>query len=486
VKRWIAGIILLVVAGAAAFVLLPRHVPDLPPLRPLVVNHVTIINPGAAAQPDMTVVIRGDRIVAVSRDARSSPDALLVDGRGKFLIPGLWDMHIHGVYAKATRDFVQPLLVVNGVTGARVMASELPYDQISRQKEPHLQPDQLAPRTVSSGRTVNGPRGASKTSIVVQSARDGTAAIDSVLRSGGTFVKLFNNTPRAAYFTLLHEARSRGVRVTGHLPWEIDALEASDSGQAIEHVTSLMRSCSSREVELRDSLTRVRGTRAAAGTERRVIGYANNSFDLARCRVLAARFAAHQTWLAPTLAAVYRKTTSSASAAAVHYVPGGKSELEDARAWEARRSAGEQRFLQLQWQHARKIVNLMHRAGAPILAATDAIAPTLVPGFSLHDELALLVSAGLTPAEALDAATGAPVRYLGMTDSLGSIAPGKLADLVLLAGNPLADIRNTRKIEAVVLRGHFLERRYLDDVLRDLRRRARNASLKQQIAHVIH
>jgi len=143
-------------------------------------------------------------------------------------------------------------------------------------------------------------------------------------------------------------------------------------------------------------------------------------------------------------------------------------------------------MLQLQWQRARQIVNVMHQAGAPIVAATDAIAPTLVPGFSLHDELALLVSAGLTPAEALDAATGAPVRYLGMADSLGSIAPGKQADLVLLSGDPLADVRNTRKIEAVVLRGHFLDRRYLDDALRDLRRRARNVSLKQQIAHIIH
>jgi hypothetical protein len=254
--------------------------------------------------------------------------------------------------------------------------------------------------------------------------------------------------------------------------------DASDAGQrSVEHEDDLMRACSSRDAELRATL----GDRAAlAGRRERDVvreqaRVLRASDDPARCGALVARLARNGTRVVPTLT-VYQPYARALDTAGTHpdrlaYVPRALREAWRQRpsvaAFEPADSAVVAAFFSL----AR--TGELQRAGVRLMVGTDAPLPYVVPGFSVHDELELLVRAGLTPMQALDAATREPAAYLHALDSLGTVTQGRLADLVLLDADPLADIRNTTRIHAVITDGRLLDRAALDAMLTTARRRAR-------------
>jgi len=257
----------------------------------------------------------------------------------------------------------------------------------------------------------------------------------------------------------------------------LTAAEASDAGQrSIEHLTGVALGCSTREdALLRDVSATIasRGWAAASSLVRSRPAEIASSFDAERCHALAAHFVRNATWQVPTLTVLhnmaYLDDPSLEDDPRLRFIPKAVRQQWGVRAEAIDRQssfAGARALYQRQLE----IVGALYRDSVPILAGTDELNPYCLPGFSLHDELARLVQAGLTPLAALQAATLAPARFLGMTDRLGTVEVGKLADLVLLDADPLADIRNTTRIAAVVMNGRLIDAAARERMMRDAAR----------------
>jgi imidazolonepropionase-like amidohydrolase len=433
-----------------------------PPTGALAFTHVTVIDTArGVAHDDQTVLVAGERITEVGKagTVNMPTGAHVVPADGKFLIPGLWDMHVHtfahGRGPRSTQTWFFPLFIANGVTGVRDMwTTGDDFLQLLQFRKGLADGPLLVPRYGAVGWLTDGPslllaRGQRPDDVVStpQEARD---FVRRVKAAGLDFVKLHNNVPRAAYFALADEANKAGIPFEGHVPFAITAAEASDAGQrSMEHLFGTDIGCSSKELELQSFLVQGKGW----GPEREKDMV--DTYDQKRCEELLQKFARNQTWQAPTLGAAAGEPRL-ASDARNKYVP---ATLGPGTQQERPRGPGD--------QYRQRIVAMMNRAGVPLLAGTDVAAVRLYPGFSLHDQLALLVQAGLTPGEALKSATYNPAKFLNMLDHLGTVENGKLADLVLLDANPLDDIHNTQKIDAVVVNGRYLDRRALDKLLAD-------------------
>ena len=360
----------------------------------------------------MTVLVSGNRIGAVgtAADVPIPPGTETVDGTGKFLIPGLWDMHGH--LTDATESAF-PLLIMNGVTGVRDMGGEL--DQIDRWRTEIDRGERIGPHIVRAGPFVDGPNEAPH-HLTIRTPEEARRIVHELKGKGVDFIKVHNALPRDAFFALMDEARKEHIPVAVHLPKEVTAAEASEAGAvSLEHIEMLGQSALLRKD-------------ATAKTVKDAV--AENEGPLGQQTF--ATFVKNGTWYVPTLVA---------------YERGFVLWSNNPRALVPR--------LEI---HRRQValVGAMHKAGVRIMAGSDFSDWALVPGVDLHNELALLVEAGFSPMEALQAATLSPAEFLGMRDSLGTVEAGKIADLVLLDANPLESISHTRKINAVVLGGRLL------------------------------
>ena len=413
-----------------------------PPPEPCIaITHVTVVDVAQGVLvPGQNVIVRGGRIVKVgdTLEVNVPPRAEVVDGRGKFVIPGLWDMHVHALFnGEVARTFL-PAFVASGVTGVRDMGGKL--DVLRAARWAVLAGTLVGPRIVAAGVILDGPQPLdSAVSFAVGTPEAGQAAVDSLARAGADFIKVYTLLPRDAYFAVLREAARLHLPVAGHVPAGVTTLEAADSGQrSIEH--------------LRDEVEPLCALATAPA-----------------CVRLFESLRTHRTWLVPTLVVLRVKAILNDS-----------SLVQDPRlatvpalvrnAWEAIRIVNQGR-LPAYWREKRTrffgelaLTGVAWRDSVPLLAGTDAGALYAYPGSSLHDELVQLVRAGLTPAAALRSATLAPAEFVGATDSLGAVARGMVADLVLLGADPLADIGNTRTVEAVVLRGRLFRRAALDSL----------------------
>lgn len=453
----------------------------------MAITNVTVIDmTGAPARPGMTVVVSGEYVTGLGRtDSVAIPtSAVIVDGTGRFLIPGLWDMHVHlddpEIWhlhpTSAEKELQFPLLIANGVTGVRDMGGGL--EQVLRwraQIEAGLRP---GPK-IFVGPLVDGPPPQWQGSIIASTAAEGREAVRALDRRGMDFIKVYQRLPRDVFLAIAEEARRRGLPFAGHVPSRVGAAEASDAGQrSMEHLFGLHLATSSREEEFQRFIDSVfalgRGpgravTLLTSGADPRLWA----SHDTAKAAALFARFVRNGTYQTPTMRAFwgYANVTDSAVLRdpRLRYAP---RFLRDY--WAAQRAAAtgpgaERRLGELRaaWPHAMALIGRMHRAGVPMLVGTDLGAqPYNFPGFAIHEEIALLVEAGMPPMAALQAATVNAARFLGVLDSFGTVEWGKVADLVLLDADPLADIRNTSRIRAVVLRGHLYGRTELDAMLR--------------------
>jgi imidazolonepropionase-like amidohydrolase len=298
----------------------------------------------------------------------------------------------------------------------------------------------IGPRIVAAGAILDGPEPVDPTvSIAVGDTGAARRAVDSVANAGADFVKVYTLLPREAYFAVLREAARRHLSVAGHVPAAVTVLEAADSGQrSIEH--------------LRDEI------------EPLCIQAAD-----AACARLLDTLRARGTALVPTLVVLRVKAILDDSSLVLDprlaTVPSlVRSAWDGIRSGKLGRPPDYWREKRARFFGELALTGAAFLAGVPLLAGTDAGALYTYPGSSLHDELAQLVRAGLTPAAALRAATLGPAEFLGATDSLGTVAVGRVADLVLLDADPLTDIKNTRRIAAVVLRGRLFARPALDSL----------------------
>lgn len=445
--------------------------------KPLVFTHATVIDAtGGPAQPDMTVVVTADRISQLGKSGELSvpTGAQVIDATGKFLIPGLWDMHIHWY----DKDYL-PLFIANGVTGVRVMWGMPMHHEWRKEIESGKL---LGPRMYIASPIVDGPRAFWQGSITVANAAEGRAVVAKVKQQGADFVKVYSYLPRDAYFAIADEAKKENIPFEGHVPITVSAEEASEAGQkSIEHLTGILPACSSREGELlkatqedfAEALTSAKPMASVRGgpksSERQRV--ALETYDSRKADALFAEFEKNHTWQCPTLTVL--RSFASITDPSFTNDPRLKFMPREIRSsWDPsrdvrlkNRSAGAIETEKKVYLKNLEIVGAMQRAGVGIIAGTDTLNPYCFPGFSLHDELGLLVQSGLTPMEALQAATLNAARFMGRENELGTIEAGKLADLVLLDANPLDDIANTRKIDAVVYGGRLFPKPVLDEML---------------------
>lgn len=402
--------------------------------RSIVFDRVTIIDVKTAAlRSGMTVIVTGDRIAAIGKTGtiKIPKDAEIIEARGKFLIPGLWDMHAHLGSDDFDKNAHLRLFIAGGVTGIRLMDGDAEYYRWRKESESGKL---LAPRmSIASAQIGFGD-------LANVSEAQAREEVRRAKRDGADFIKVHDYLSRESYFAVIDEATRSNLPVAGHVPVSITAAEAARAGQkSIEHFTGLDEA----------------------------------KADAYKADVLIAFLKKYDTWLCPTI--IMRSNYASLDNAGFaddprlkYMKPSWKKRWLNMTNDSAKTPVEEWKKRRETIQKEKALVGKMQRAGVGILAGTDTANPYVFPGFSLHDELAMLVEAGLTPIQALQAATINPAKFLKKSDSLGTIEKGNLADLVLLDANPLENISNTKKINAVVLNGRLFNRNDLDKMLAEI------------------
>ncbi|MEO8448329.1 MAG: amidohydrolase family protein [Gemmatimonadota bacterium] len=429
---------------------------------PIAFTHVTVID-GRSATPltDQTVIVRDRHIVAEgsSRSTRVPGGIRIIRARGKYLIPGLWDMHVHTTMPGG-RD-VLALYIGNGVTGVRDMADD--WTVLTGWRKEIARGTLVGPRIVASGPYLEGgdvpiPH------LLVKKAEDAQPAVDSLIRLGVDFVKVHSQLTRETYFAIARAARARGIPFAGHVPRVVGAADASDSGQrSIEHLLTIPNQCTPEETKALEPRFSVQGA-------------------LGRCSMddlgpLFQRLVRNDTWVVPTLTAqlevaLWPKRALPGDSFA-RYIPDTlRRYVAEIFPMPADVPPDADVVGLALFEKRIAVVGALHRAGVHVMPGTDAPLRNSAPGFGLHQELGYFVRAGLSPFDVLRSATLEPARFLGVLDSLGTVETGKIADLVLLDANPLDDIANTGRISAVVANGRLFDVRH-DNAGRylDVRRR---------------
>lgn len=435
-----------------------------------VLTGATLINgTDAAPLPDAVIALAGDRIVAVGRraDFPLPPGIPTVDLAGKFVIPGLWDMHVH--QTEAERIF-PPLHVVNGVTGIREMWGTPGTHDLRRRIELG---QAFGPRMVVASNIIDGPHGIWPGSQMVATEAEGRAAVRQAQREGADFVKVYSMLGRETYLAIADEAHRAGIRFAGHVPTQVSVGEAVDAGQhTLEHMIGMLVATSSRAAELHAELRGIDPSELKAGTFAPLLEQAAaQTFSPEVAAALANQITQRGSWLSPTLVVMQRflsgGTPGDPHDDRLRYMP------PSVRTWWQNLGAQPdsppiRAALQANHRARVQVLGVMHAAGVGIVAGTDCANPFVFPGFALHEELELLVQAGLSPLRALQAATRDAARCLGMEHVTGTVEPGKFADLVVLEADPLAAITNTTRIHAVVSRGRYLGPDDRARILRDV------------------
>jgi imidazolonepropionase-like amidohydrolase len=447
----------------------------------LAITHVTVIDAtGAPARPDMTVLITDRKVAVVGGFSSVSipRNAQIIDASGKFLIPGLVDAHLHLTDAgepSGSREFFLPLLLANGITTVRDMGGYL--ESLVPLRRDIRQGKRLGPQIFFAGPYLDGSPPSFQPSLVVTNAVEAAEDVHTLVQQGVDFIKVQSILSRDAYFAIAQAVRREHITFVGHVPDRVTAAEASDAGQkSVEHLTGVLRACSSEEPRLvREQFQAGPKNATPESSHAREMKWEREllqTYSNKQAGALLAKFVHNQTWQVPTLILLRNDAypgpeTDSPDDPLLQFVP-----RSIAARWKQVRLTQDKLFSASDFELREKllaqsmhVVALMQSSGVPILAGTDSAAPYVIPGFALHEELALLVKAGLSPMQALAAATKNPADFLGKNGTQGAIEAGKNADLLLLDSDPLEDIRNTRRIRAVILRGRLLDRSTLDKFL---------------------
>jgi hypothetical protein len=429
----------------------------------LAFTHVNVIDTIAGlTKPDMTVIVRKGHIIQVDNagDVEIPKDTEVVDCVGKYIIPGLWDMHTHWYETEYL-----PLFIANGITGIRLMSgAPIHFNWIREIKAGRL----IGPRIVEASRILDGPNSVWPGSVVVTNKEQARQTVGHAKNGGVDFIKVYSGLSREAYFAIADECKKQNIPFVGHVPYVLLTSEASDAGQkSIEHLLAIVRGCAKHEDDLRQTLPKDKRSYD------RVFEQGLDSYDSEKAKRLYETFLRNGTWLCPTMTLSRGRflihTESISADSRLDHVPRFlRQQWEDSRAGLIRQraeqgwSSGEEVY-----KKCLKFVGSLRNSGLErqILAGTDTGNPYCLPGYSLHDELELLVQSGFTAAEALRASTCNAARFLGREASLGTVEKGKLAELVLLEADPLEDIRNTTRIAGVVFDGKLYSKPELQEML---------------------
>ncbi len=408
------------------------------PGQSVAITEVTLIDVVTGRrQTGVTVVTRGDRITAIGAKPAIPPAAAIVNGKGKFLIPGLWDMHTHH---QGTGADCLDLFVAKGVVGTRDMGGDA--DFILPLRERVKSGAVLGPEIVASGPILDDAPPGFPYRRRVTNAQEARAAVADLKRLGVDFIKVHDHTPREVFFAIAQEAPKQGLTFAGHVPMSVKVEEAADAGiRSIEHLSNY-----------------------------EVFGecLVNDQYTTAGCRHLFEKLAAKGVWQTPTMAffETIPDVFEGKPLAHAEYASDSLLKLTRDNIEASHVPVSTLEKMRLAAHVSLQAIHDLQSISNRFLAGCDG----LVPGFCLHDELEWFTKAGFSPLEALQTATINPARFLGRENSQGSVEVGKRADLVLLDADPLLDIRNVTRIAGVVVRGTLLTRPAIDRIVAAHRR----------------
>ncbi|WP_133272117.1 amidohydrolase family protein [Hymenobacter radiodurans] len=447
----------------------------------LVITHVNVIDVlTGTVQPDQNVVIANGLIQRIE-SAQKAPQraSQRVDGTGKYLMPGLWDMHVHfrggDTLTEANKNLL-PLYMAHGITTVRDAGGDL-TPAVYAWREQINAGNLAGPRIFTSGPKIDGPGGTWPGSLGVETPAQITAALDSLQKLKVDYVKIYESKISGeAFLNVISEAEKRGLKTTGHMPYTVTLREASERGlDASEHLYYVFKGCSSREDSLTTAIKQSLLTSKPLGLFA-VLPTIYKTYDPTVAAAMFKTLADRKTAVVPTL--FIQKTLANiteqdhARDTMLAYIDPRIQATYMGRYNNAKRQPKETvAFGKKLSAKFMSMIPEMQAAGVTILAGSDSgpFNSFVYPGASLQGELELLVQAGLTPAQALRAATINGATFMGVADKSGSIGPGKYADLVLLNQNPLTDISNIKKIDTVISRGKLYSAKELAESLRKIK-----------------
>ena len=458
----------------------------------LLIRHVNLIDlSGGEVLPACSVLIANDRIAFILDPSQNSDIRLKapksIDATGMYLIPGLWDMHAHPDDPEVWRmqpteeakNTLLPLFVVNGVTGIRDMGGDIGL--VKRWRAAYEKGELLAPQIVAGGPLLDGPNPMWDGSVGISGPEAVKPVVDSLINQGVDFLKVYSLLPRETYLALSTYANEIGFPFVGHVPYTVLPSEAAQTGmKGQEHLLEILRECADPPPQaLLDSLEGL--------NDRIERSNGLNAFRLAtyresRADSLFALFRELGTWHCPTLSMwqknAWYESELEKDRPLLEYLPpylrtywtpevNDHLKNRDREAYIAIKQRLYERYLQM--------VGRMQELGVPLLAGTDMGAnPLCHPGEGVHNELEALVEAGLTPLQALRTATLNPAAFLGIEADYGTLETGKKADLVVLGGNPLESIGQTRNIAFVLRDGQLLDAARLSAIRQEILAQNRN------------
>jgi cytosine/adenosine deaminase-related metal-dependent hydrolase len=455
-----------------AFALISVTAPNARAQSETLLGDVTIVDVAEGTLvPGQTVLIRDGQIVEVGESIMSDT-ATPVDGAGGYLIPGLWDSHVHIFSSGSEPDTALPLYLVNGVTGIRDMGALWPIAEQQALQARIEAGEVLGPRLILAGAWVDASPGSWPGMFLADTPDEARAVVDRIADEGWAAVKAYSMLDEATYLALAEAAHHAGLPFVGHIPERVALGTAIEAGQdGMEHFGRVAMACSSAEEAMLDELRSAMAEGADLARVFEIMASRNRiileTWNQALCETVLARMVEARMHVSPTLvvADFYTGNWPAPDAPRMLMIPAevreawGRPDFRlEAMTDEVRALAADSIALD------RQTFLMAHRAGVPILASTDAsfANPYLFHGFSLLDELDLYVAIGLTPREALYTATVAPPRFFDLPDQDGTIAPGRRADLVLLDANPLEGLATLRRPRTVIIGGHVLDRAALD------------------------
>ncbi len=437
----------------------------------LLIKHINIIDVNNnEIQYGRTILISNGKIQKISKRSIKTNNAVVINGKGKFIIPGLWDMHVH----TADSSYLK-LFIINGVTGIRDMGGaainanngceSIGLEKLMIWRKLIQSGLLIGPRMFFSGPPVSNTGW--PTSININTPESAQNAVRKLKELGVDFIKVYEDIPLDTYLALAKEAKASGLSIAGHVPVKtVSLIEASNAGhRSIEHIRDPLLLCFT---DNREEVLRFFKEDDWSKTD---IEWGLKQFEQ-NADVIQA-FKKNKTWLVPTLTVEWAKVAIRDSlfvnSERRRILPESVREAFDN--YVAKKlilTSKERKSDSLWWATQKLLVKKMHQERIPFMAGTDCACEGGIPGYSLHKELELFVDAGLTPFEALQTATINPIKFLNMTDSLGTVEIGKIADLVILDRNPIENISATQLIFSVIKNGQLISKKHIKRIKEDL------------------
>lgn len=453
------------------------------------IQNISTIDPTDGLKENRTVVIKEGMIhkVVHSDSLTLSKENTIIDGSGKFLIPGLWDAHVHFAYIEDLAPSMFDLFLSHGITSVRDTGGKV--DFVKQWKDKALANPTDAPRVMMAGPLLDGEPNVydgsdarhPELSVGLNTIEDVSSAITLLVDKDVDLLKAYEMLTPEQFMRATELAKENGLKITGHVPLSMDVIGASNAGlNSIEHMRNLEISCASNAEELWEQRGQMLKNeknlsggdlRSSIHTAQREVAIKN--YDESRANKVLQVLKKNDTWQIPTQALNTSFTRRYFERAdwleSFSLLPEniGENWLENSKTL-AKMETPAAKEAWNQWNFM--MVKKIHETGIPIMAGTDTPILLLTPGLSLHEELVVLVEdVGMSALEALRSATINPAKYFNMENELGSIKENMLADLVILDANPLENIQNTKKINSVIKQGKLYDRKTLDNIIHKLK-----------------